>query len=327
MVPPRQNNHLWALLFTTLGCAGLWLMRIEPSMNDVPIAFEQQVETAKLGDGSALRTSYTGIGLLDHILSFLVLAFAAGPLGLDPAVRLQQLHFLLNFFSFLCIWNIEAYRPRNARKSFSFPGTWAIFYQTVAGAAVVPWYYAAWVFSSASEQPHKESDEVPMNKAKIILPSAVFFYLLPTLVMYLPQSDPWLKQGVIAYWQVSPVVVSMAIPLLSVLVNDRTSKGLSVARHLQRTYVVAFGVSALVHFYVLLSCYSSLDPQVSLYRVFVPERRLWKDSLTTGLHYIFQWDWWAVYAACLLGPGAAMAGVWSWKEDFEQGPRTKTRTA
>ncbi|PSR80072.1 hypothetical protein BD289DRAFT_441501 [Coniella lustricola] len=335
MIARRDTrSYLWPLVFTGLGGLGLWCMRIEPAIHGVPLDFEQHVQAARLSDGSRLRTTYTGLAPVDQTLSFLVLAFADGAFGFDPAVKLQHLHFLLNFFSLICIWNVEAYRLQNSNKSIRFPGTWAIFYQTIAGAAVVPLYYAAWFFPSSSAASSstttsksardKESLEVPLTKAKAILPSAIIFYLIPTLTMYLifqnnTTTAAWTKQGLIAYWQFSPIFVSAAIPLISQLVSSRASRHLSTDHHLKRIYTVAFGLSALAHFYVFFVCYTTTQsnrganssnshgdptvaaaPPLTLYRVFVPDRTLWRESLTGGLHYIFQCDWWVIYAASLL---------------------------
>ncbi|RYP77468.1 hypothetical protein DL769_003422 [Monosporascus sp. CRB-8-3] len=135
--------------------------------------------------------------------------------------------------------------------------------------------------------------------------------------------------------------------------------------HLKRLYLVVGLVSAAVHVGTLYACLSSSDPQLSLRHVFVPNRATWRDGATPGLHWIFQWDWWGIAASSLLwcwvvvadglrllhgrenvaasrlvgvavgvvvlalvaGPGAAIAAVWSWREDrlvmIEEGRRLK----
>jgi len=75
------------------------------------------LEKAKLEDGTPLKTTFTGISAIDTSLAMLGSAFLAGPLGLDKGVRLQQMHFLLNFFAVLCIWNVESCRTRNRYKA------------------------------------------------------------------------------------------------------------------------------------------------------------------------------------------------------------------
>lgn len=107
-------NKYWPTAFVALAALGFWYMRIDPSLHDVPRNYLPLLKAGTLPDGSTpLRLHYTGVAALDAVLPWLVLAFAAGPLRLDPAVRLQQMHFLVQFASVLAIWNIEAYRPRN----------------------------------------------------------------------------------------------------------------------------------------------------------------------------------------------------------------------
>lgn len=116
MATQGLHSYLWPLVFTFLGGVGLWFMRIEPALRGIPLDFEQHVQDARLSDGSKLRTTYTGFAPVDQGLSFLVLAFADGAFGVDMAVKLHHLHFFLNFFSVICIFNVEAYRVRNANK-------------------------------------------------------------------------------------------------------------------------------------------------------------------------------------------------------------------
>jgi hypothetical protein len=102
-----------------LSFSGFWFIRIEPALNDVPIRFQAVIETARLEDGTPLKTRYTGIPVVDSVLLLLVAAFSAGALGLDDGVRLQQIHFLVSFFSVVCIFNVEACRKRNAKSAIS----------------------------------------------------------------------------------------------------------------------------------------------------------------------------------------------------------------
>lgn len=117
--PSRPLNHPIAAVFLVLVAASTWRMRVETALNDVPINFLQRVEVAQLEDGTPLRTRYTGIAAIDSVLSYLVVAFVSGPLGLDRGFRLLQIHFLLNFTSAVCLFNIEACRKRNASRAIS----------------------------------------------------------------------------------------------------------------------------------------------------------------------------------------------------------------
>lgn len=113
--PTSRPFHLpIAVTFLILVAASTWRMRVETTLNDVPVNFQERVEVAQLEDGTQLRTTYTGVAAIDTVLSFLVVAFVSGPLGLDDGFRLLQIHFLLNFTSAVCLFNVEACRKRNA---------------------------------------------------------------------------------------------------------------------------------------------------------------------------------------------------------------------
>lgn len=124
--------------------------------------------------------------------------------------------------------------------------------------------------------------------------------------------------------------------------------------HLKLLYNVLFVVSLLSHWITIYKVISSNTPGVTLARVFLPSPAHWLTSHDMGLLWIFQWDWIvcailhvipAIVAICdvrrfspnsetdpsgdrlfkavcvtaaltvLGGPGAAIAGVWGWREE------------
>lgn len=94
-------------------------MRIETGIKGIPVNFVEQVEARTYPNGMPMRTHYTGIEVIDSSLLFLVAAFLAGPLAWDEGVRVQQLHFLVQFFAVIAVWNVEACRTRNSWKLIS----------------------------------------------------------------------------------------------------------------------------------------------------------------------------------------------------------------
>jgi hypothetical protein len=115
----RPYNTLLVSIFAVAAVAALWLMRIETAIKGIPADFIEHVEARVYPTGTAMRTRYTGIEVVDSGLLFLVAAFAAGPLGWDEGVRVQQLHFLVQFFAVIAVWNVEACRDRNSWKLIS----------------------------------------------------------------------------------------------------------------------------------------------------------------------------------------------------------------
>lgn len=112
-----SRHPLLTILFTTifalLAAAGVYFIRIQPGHTSFTQNLTDLVETEKLQDGSRLYTTYTGLKPLDLGLTYLVASFVQGPLNLNEAARIQQIHFLLNFFPAVVVFNVEAYRSRN----------------------------------------------------------------------------------------------------------------------------------------------------------------------------------------------------------------------
>lgn len=108
-----SHTYVFGLAFVVLSVSAAWFMRIKPVLHDVPKDMQKTVEVGKLEQGSTLRKQYTNNPIIDDTLSMLVTAFIAGPANFDYSIYLQQAHFLLGFFSILCVWTIEGCRERN----------------------------------------------------------------------------------------------------------------------------------------------------------------------------------------------------------------------
>ncbi|KAI0538861.1 hypothetical protein GGR58DRAFT_466988 [Xylaria digitata] len=349
----RPYNALYVLIFAVTSAGAAWLMRIETGIKGIPLNFVEQVDARTYPNGMPMRTRYTGIEAIDSGLLFLVAAFVAGPLGWDEGVRLQQLHFLVQFFGVIAVWNIEACRSRHSWKLVSFTGLFVLFYQTIAGAAIIPLYYLAYMLTSKSDSYHLTGRKVSLAHARGLLFSVAIGYLLPTLAMYTPGLSASTLQFLVFLWQPSPGFVNIFLFASSLLLSGAAPKSAKSpdVKHLKRVYAAAAIVCAINNLATLYVCATSSHPQLSFEYVFLPNRDLWMQSTTSGLHYIFQVDWWgcfiptllwawvavydvhrlllggasaaqlvkwAVYIVGLtiaLGPGGMLAVVWSWRED------------
>lgn len=185
---------------------------------------------------------------------------------------------------------------------------WALFYQLIGGAIIIPIYYLAYMRESA--QPDywsPASRRIPTSYAKALLPSLVIGYLLPTILMYLPFQDINITQGLVALWQPSPLIVNLLLFFSasfgqeSVTSKEPVSGPPNHMKYVNRLYFTCFAVTTIAHVGTILLCLSSSDSQMSLTqtlgRVPVGDRT----SMSGALHYVFQADFWILFTAALTG--------------------------
>ncbi|KAK9416112.1 hypothetical protein SUNI508_09885 [Seiridium unicorne] len=353
--PTRPLHALAILVFALFSLAGFYFMRIQNARNGVPVDFDKICMSGQWSDGTPIKQTYTGVKAIDFAFTWLVPAFLTGPAGWDEGVRLQQVHFLVNFFAVVCIWNIEASRKRNQGKIISYTAVWALFYQTVGGAAIIPLYHIAYSITSKKDSYLASGRELRPGYAESLLPAILVGYLVPTIALYIPWGDLNITQNLTALWQPAPVfpnvLLLVLVHLLSSSSSSRSTSGTSDVKHLKRIYLAIGVVSTITHLATLYVCLTSSNPQLSLSYVFLPNKATWKLSTALGLHYIFQWDFWIIFTSSLVwcwivvtdtlrsmqggsriwqkfvsainlvlvslvaGPGTTLALVWNWRED------------
>ncbi|KAJ7752707.1 hypothetical protein B0H14DRAFT_2405249 [Mycena olivaceomarginata] len=209
--------------------------------------------------------------------------------------------------------NVEACQKWNARSAISFSASWGFFYQTVAGAAIIPMYYIAYMLTSAQLGYLHVGREVPLHYARTLLPCTVLVYLVPTVAMYFPWNDTFLMQSLIALWQPALYLVSLCLWITAATSGRRPEKetgATSDLEHLNRVYLVSFVVLTLTHIGIMLVCLTISNPQHSLSYVFLPDKQAWKASTMLSLLWIFQWDWWGVYVSLMLWCCIVVCDVW-----------------
>ncbi|KAI1389929.1 uncharacterized protein F4822DRAFT_400267 [Hypoxylon trugodes] len=348
----RPYNALFISAFIALATIFGVLMRVDTAINGVPIDLPEIVEAGHFPNGVPIVKRYTGIEAIDTVAQFFVAVFLAGPLGWDPGAQAQQRHFLLNWFAVVCVWSAEAYRGRNKGRIITFLTPLAILYQTVGACVIAPLYYAFYLYSSSQDAYHFQGREVSPAYAKVLLPAAVLGYLVPSIALwYTPWSNNNAAQYLAAFWQISPLIAGALIPIFSFFVPSSSTKAKnSDVKHLRVLYIVTALICAAEHIHTLYSCFTSDDPRVSFSYVFLPDRATMKDSMTLGLHYIMQLDFWGVFISALfwcwivlydsmrilggyttshliqnflglvfhalvIGPGATLALVYHWREE------------
>lgn len=115
VAPRKEVGWLAAGLFLGFSLAATYFMHIVTTLTGVGDKMAHITEISRFPEtGIALRTTYTGIVPVDKGLSFLVSAFIHGAAAWDRGSYLQQIYFLVSFFSVITIWTIESCRKRNS---------------------------------------------------------------------------------------------------------------------------------------------------------------------------------------------------------------------
>lgn len=134
---------------------------------------------------------------------------------------------------------------------------------------------------------------VPVQYARLILPSTLVIFLGPTFAMFYPGWSMETLQLILAFWQFTPVLVNVPLWLASPFASPSTSSKAKKADlpHLKILYNTLFVVLTAVHVTTIAQVVTSETPGVSLQHVFLPNPALWKTSMSEGLLWVFQWDW------------------------------------
>lgn len=303
---------------------------------------------------TVLRRHYTGIAPLDFGLSFLVAAFFYGVAGWNKGIQLQQGNFIVNFFAVLVVWSVESCRARNGWAIITFTSLWALFYQTIGGAVIIPLYYLCYTWIAARPAYWTGGREVPLARARTLLPAAVLGFLVPTLATWLPFDlfDLESRQALVAFWQFTPLVLNLLWYVFSSIYgsaspSDSKPRPSADSRDLSLLYLAAFVVTQSSHAITLFLCVTSPDPSISFDTVFSLRVPTAAAPMHEAIHFIFKVDYWIIFAATLLwcvqaewevialrrtsltamtavlstlagavvlGPGAVLSAVWWWRE-------------
>lgn len=132
--------------------------------------------------------------------------------------------------------------------------------------------------------------------------------------MLLPKHDLITLQNIIAFWQLTPILVNIPLWIASPFVSSAPTTKTSTKRtadipHLKFLYGVLFLASIAVHWYTIYGIVVSEDPTVTFASVWVPSTNKWKDSFSSGLLFLFQIDWVITSVACLIATLVAVCDV------------------
>lgn len=300
--------------------------------------------------GEVAKTNYTGVSSIDKLLSVLVWAFSEHVAGADPNKRIQCLYFLVNLIPIIYIWMVEGYRNGNINSLVSMPSIFAI-YQLLGIGKVAPLYFLFSIYTtSRSVYARTTGRPVPSHAAKVLLPALCLGYVIPTVLMFLPHKDSITQQNAIAFWQPSPLYVSLLAWAGSKTMHAlRPTKPFDLEifenrdlSYLQSGYAFCFFATAITHICVFL--YAGLTPSVSISQSFfglhgfdsIDISGFWKYDMVLCFSSVAVWLLYSVFelrkigyiatstafkavgltliSGVLMGPGATYAGVWAWRE-------------
>ncbi|PSN75601.1 FAD binding domain-containing protein [Corynespora cassiicola Philippines] len=303
-----------------------------------------------------LKTNFTGVSAVDELLSLLVWAFSRGVAGETTNQTVQCLYFMIALIPVALIWTIEGYRNGNRTSIIALPALFSAAYQMLGIGKIAPLYYLISIYTSSQILYTRTTGRaVPVSVARSLLPALCLGYILPTILMFSRYEDASTHQNFTAFWQPSPIYVSVltyAISSILARIDPKDSYDelfqLKDVTPLRVSYGVAFAITALSHIYSLI--YITSNASLSIAEVFfnMPS----PDSMLHGAHSIFnffKWDMtlyfastalWSLYsifelrrtgyvttfqalraalvavvAQVVVGPAAAYIGVWAWREE------------
>jgi hypothetical protein len=308
---------------TVLGAKYIFAHFLNPSLTG---ALKTQCEP-----GQPFSGFYTGITPLDGLLCSLVAFFVAAlqPLGESLTTSLVVQLLPLALFTF--------YEGARTGRAWLFSGTGAAIlglgYQRFTGGVILPLYWLALIVTGA----HKRAGRVSQRNADGLAFAAIVAYAVPSVMMVGTHNAGWT-----ALWQGFPVLIWIAHWIHFLIVPTALSaNAYSGAGTVQKTYIACAIIAAITHLITVLPNLSDLDV---LKHVFIP-RVVTVDevlSMQAGTLNFLQWDaifisgaaalaslWfgrntvevvglaiWNVVAGAIIGPGAALALVYAWRESW-----------
>lgn len=274
------GKGLATVLLAATSYAGVRLMfQSETSLSAMIPMLTMAKKTGLMPDGEPVRTYYTGVEVLDDILTGLVVFFTLLMDGHDDASHRFSLWFLPQIAPLMVhmYWETTKRRSPFAR----IPTLFGLAMQLYTGGIMLPIYYAlsALTSSAVPKQPRGDAE----GKARALLPAVILAFFVPSVALFLsPQSVPLdTKQIVAAVWQFFPLWMAILYNVFRVLLHTERSappgsdavsdaQTRAALKWVKRAYLFCGLVCAAAHIYVLYTTLVTDASPGALLKVFVP---------------------------------------------------------
>ncbi|KAL4894864.1 hypothetical protein BDV59DRAFT_164995 [Aspergillus ambiguus] len=246
------------LILPLLSASVFYCIFYYADVNGLRALGDKTVEAKTLpGIDAPLRTVYTGVEPVDHLLSVLTAFFWPSTDGSNASLTLHSIGFSGTFGSAWILVCLEAWRRGNAWGLAAFPMVFGLAAQVLTFAFATPLYAAVQVYTSiTARKPNPDNIRVPRAILNAMPFVFVVGYMVPTNLLIVPISEHMtvdLKQICIALWQPWPAYVSILLTIVHILFSPFASNdhnlegGRSTLRALRRVYAFAFANAAVTH--------------------------------------------------------------------------------
>ncbi|KAF4966825.1 hypothetical protein FSARC_5540 [Fusarium sarcochroum] len=231
--------------------------------------------------GGPVVDQYTGIAIVDKVLSTLVAVFGV-PLGSHRRGPLiQWISFTPLLLSTTLDWTIESHRAGSKGLLTSLPSIFGAVYQLKGVGRIAPLYHLLSVLEQGFHGSVGRVAGHPVAKEVVdaLIPSLSLGYILPSALMLWPFENKYVQQKFIALWQPFPIYVSLITTGLSSILRKQeitTTVSQPEAKHnkgnkelgkrkesahsvLRLLYTAGAATATLVHLWSLYRISSSSD--------------------------------------------------------------------
>ncbi|CAG8120019.1 unnamed protein product [Penicillium olsonii] len=279
-------------------------------INGLHFLGNQSIESGKLpGINEPLRTVYTGVEPVDHLLATLTTFFYPSLDGQNPGLLLHSIAFSGSFGAAWTLVVLESWRKGNAGTVAAYPMVFGLVAQVFTFAFATPLFLGLQLGCSVTaHRPHANNIRVP--RAVLAALPLVFGvgFMIPTHMMVLPAPSVIpvdFKQIAIAIWQPWPAYVSVlstvAYYLLSPFISNSHRASMSSLRWV---YAFAFINASLPHLVSwIVSLATVIVPMIfekrfletlhpaNVYSIPLPWSGLVVDNVGDGVHAFLRWDY------------------------------------